>query len=237
MKSNEDIDVNEKLFEAMIKIAAEKVRKEEMDAFPSLEELNKMYPSSEALENRIQAIIGGEVETYKKKRTVQRLTKIAAGFGVLFVASATVLMSVEATRNFIINTFISPRDDHVVFDFVQDDANIDGIGFTIGYIPEGFGLVSSQTFHSFNTVIYENAYGDQIFVQQHIASLLAISLDNELREFTSVFLNSREVHLFEALDGDVPNAVMWQHGNDVFNIVSNIAIDELLLIAESVTTN
>ena len=57
-----------KLFAAVLKVAAEEAWQEEMDSLPSLDELNEMYPPSESLDKRVFGTINKAARRGKAKK-------------------------------------------------------------------------------------------------------------------------------------------------------------------------
>ena len=237
MEKNIDREQSDQLFEALLNVAAKELMSDEVNKLPNLEELNKVYLPSKSLDKKIRSIIDKEYRTYKRKRIMRKCGMIAACFGAVITASTILLMSVEATRNFIVNTFITPQHDHVAFEFGENGVSENGADIALGYLPEGFELVNSQMLDNVTIVFYSNRYGDQIIVQQHIASTLSIFIDNEFREFSLISLNNQNAYLFESHDEGYFNVIMWQHKNDVFNVFSNLNVEELVRIAENITAS
>ena len=120
-------DRNEKLFDAMVKTAFEEAVQQEMDSLPSREKLNEMYPSSEAFDKQIMAIIAKEEKTYKRrqasKQALKVFTRIAASIAILFTVSTLALMSVETSRVFIFNAFMG--HPHAAMEFAPFGGEIE----------------------------------------------------------------------------------------------------------------
>jgi len=231
--SNDTTHKDDKIFEALLKIAADEAVRDEMESLPALEELNKMHPPSNALREKTRITIKNEEKTYKRKKLLRNFKKIAAMIGFVFAICTAVIFSVEAYRNFIINIFINVQDDHVAFDFGQDEPSTSTYESVHHYMLDGFELINRQSMDTFEISIYRNADGQQIIVTRHIATYIAIAIDNEARYFTIVYLEGQRVHFFEADDIDDPSVVMWQDRNDVISIHANIDIDDLLVLIKN----
>lgn len=234
MTNNDDIGRNEKLFEAMLKIAAEEAMKEEAELLPSQDELNKMYPPTDTLNRRVHGIINRARRIEKRKVMLRNFGKVAAVFGILFTLSTAILMTVEASRNFILNTFINIQDDYVAFEFGIETQDKSAYGFVLGYMPEGFELLNRQSVGGISFEFFANAIGEEILIQQNLASDVTVAIDNEVREFSNITIGEHELFIFESFDPQDQNVVMLQVGNDVFSIFSHLGIDELKLIASAI---
>ena len=155
--NNAKTERNEKVFDALLKIAAEELMREKMDALPSLEELNQMYPRSASLDKKIYAIINKEKRRVWRNKALRGFAKAAAVFSIVFVATTAILMSVGASRHFILNMLVDIRNDYVFFDFSQGHAPDGGSDMDIiGAVPDGFRMTSSQTLDSMSLYVFED---------------------------------------------------------------------------------
>lgn len=94
---------NEKLFDALLKVAAEEALKREMESLPSVEELNELCKSSVEMDERIKRLIKHSFRKKKRNRIIKKAGKIAASVAITIAVLSTALLSVEATRNAIFN--------------------------------------------------------------------------------------------------------------------------------------
>jgi len=233
-------NINDEIFEALLIPASKESLRREMEKLPSPEELEKLCPVSDALNKRIMNIIDDHEKAYKKKWMIKRFSKIASAFAILSVIGGTILMSVEASRNFIRNSMISVREDHVSFEFGQNivsdiSYNVNSNRFILGYIPDGFELTDSTELQRIFMVTYYNDIGERIIISRHEPEATSVSVDNELREFSTTYINGQKFHIFEALYDDIENTLLWQSGENVFDIISIISLEEILKIAENLS--
>ena len=234
MKNNASIDKDDILFEAFLRVAAKEALREEMDELPSLEELNEQYPRSESLDKKVYSAIRKEIAAVKRRQLIRTTTKVAAGFALFFAITMAALMSVEASRNFILNLFVDIRNDHITFDFGQGNRDaVDSGDVDFRHIPAGFELVNSQILDDMSIYIFVDSRGHQIVIQQHHIGAFLFAADNEYREYTIILLNDQEMHLFMAQDAQDPSIVMWTSEEYTFVIHANIEMDNILRIAES----
>jgi hypothetical protein len=231
---NKNITIEEKLFEAVLKVAADEALREEMEALPDNEELNKMYPRTKSMDKKAYAVINREQRAAKKKKTLRILAQIAAGCCIFIVASGIVLISVEASRNYILNYLIDMRGDYVAFEFGTDDTSTpEGNGFVFGYLPEGFELINSQAMENFITYIFTDETGHIIIFQRYIGDVLSIGVDTEYTEFSEIQLDGKPAYIFEASDESDHSMIMWEHGNDVISVSTSLEPETLIIIAEN----
>lgn len=231
MEKDRNIERQEKLFDAVLKVALDEYIESEMESYPSKEELDKMYPRSAAFDKRVNKIIAKEERIVKRKKAIRIFTRVAACIGIFFFICSVVLMSVEASRNFILNAIISIQDDHVAFEFYCDGSHEGGVSVPPAFFND-FILLSSQTIGDLAISIYENPEGSRIIIQQHIGINLGAIIDNDYREFSTMVINGHSAYIFESIDGAEHNIIMWYQINTVFQIISDIEFSELIRMAE-----
>lgn len=229
-------DVKERLFDELLKIAARDAMHREMDAEPGLDELNVMYPRSKAVDNKVYAAISRHEKAEKIKKSVRVFSRVAAVFCIVIVLGGSLLYSVEASRNFIRNLLIDVREDHVVLDFGYRGAvAATEKGLTFGYFPEGFELVDAHILEAFNKFLYTNESGDMIIVEHYLSSSQLMAIDNELRQFSIGILNEKKAFFFKSLYDDAHNQIVWEYGEEVISVSTNLPMDILIKIAENIS--
>jgi len=202
-------DVKEQLFDELLKIAAKDAMQREMDAEPSLEELNALYPRSKSLDKKVYAAIKRYERAEKIKKSMYVFSRAAAVLCIVIVLGGSLLYSVEASRNFIRNLLIDVREDHVVLDFGHRCAAVTTEkGLTFGYFPQGFELVNAHVLEAFNIFLFTNGMGDEIIVEHHFSNSLLMTIDNELREFSIGTLNGNKAFFFESLYDHARNQII-----------------------------
>ena len=227
---------NEKLFDAVVKVAVEEALDHEIDSYPNEEELNRMYPRSAALDKRVKSIINKAANDSRKKKLLPLFVRVAASFAVLFTVTSIILLSVEASRNFILNIIISIQDDHVLFDFEDSNRALHGEQASLKFIPYGFEYVSSQHMETQSLVVYMNEAGERIVLQNIFDMSLSVAVGNVNRTFSVRDVNGHEMYIFESLSDELQNMVMWAEGEEVIIITSTIAIESLIEIVESMVS-
>jgi len=232
MANNINTSLDERLFDAMLKEAVKESVIKEVDSAPSREELDKLFPRNDTFDRRALGIVGRVDKKQKRVRAVRTLYRTAAAIALLVTASLITLMSIEASRNFILNTFISVQDDHIVFRFGRDAENLDSSFIPLESLPYGFELVSSEELNNLSTFIYINPLGEQLIAQRHAGMSLETFIDNEHREHVITTISERTVHFFKAFDTNYFNAAMWSDGLDVIQIVANIDIYRLTALVK-----
>ena len=231
MQNNKDTKLNEELFDALLKVAAKEAFREEMEALPNSEELRKMYPRSGSIDRKMNALINRESKILKRKKFLRTFTRGVSGFVISIVVATLILMTVEASRNYILNLLIDVRTDHVAFDIGQESVGNGSDEVILAYMPDGFVLISRQELDALVTYVFVDDKDRQIIIQQHtIAGNFFLGVDHEHMNFITILLDEQEVHLFEAEDDHDHNVIVWTHENNSFSLSANIDLDELLHI-------
>lgn len=224
---------DDKLFDALLKIAVEEALEQEMEEMPSCEELNKQYKPSPSLNKKIRKKISQHRFKEKASSWKKAAVKIAACSAIVMVFSSVVLLSVEASRNYIFNAVIKWQEDYFSIQHIEN--NISDIKiFEPTYLPKGFIEVSSNIMGDIIKITYENENGIKITFKQSPSQSTHILADHENKKYAVIKINGKEAYLFSATEDDKNNAVLWESDGIIFIIISEIESAELILIAESV---
>ena len=106
--------------------------------------------------------------------------------------------------------------------------------FVIGYIPEGFSLVSSDTNDNIREDMYSAESGEYIIIKISLSDFTEVSSDAEDTAFEQLKINNNDAYLIYANDTLTGNLTMVNNGYTVW-IAALIAKDELIKIAENIT--
>ena len=238
MSNNTFPEREEKMFDAILKVAASESLAKQLDSLPSKEELESMNLCSNDFNKRMIGIISRAENAQKRKRMAKWTYKAAAIFGLIFTVSTITLMSVEASRVFILNTFFAvTHDDHVVFGFgeVTQQPEIEVV-YGIA-MPSNFNLINAQRMANISIFVFSNDLGEIVTIQQSIGVGLGAFVDNEQRKFITLNIRGQEVHLFEATDNEYHNVAVWSSGNDVLQVIVQFEAERLLLLVETIIEN
>jgi hypothetical protein len=225
-------------FDALLKVSVSEALKNEMNTFPSNEELNGKYKPSSKLNRRVKWIITkGRI-----KSMIQIyggiLRKAAVCIIIILAVSSLTLFSVEATRNAIFNTFIERFDKYTEIKF-KDPSTDDKLSniYRPAYLPEGFKEISTGSYGNTVMITYSNATGAEIRFKQRPAGTGTSLIDNENTDYKEVEINGNKAYLFEAMTKDDYSVLLWQSEGIVFELTSQIGIDELVRIGNSIKNN
>lgn len=227
-------DRNKELFDSLLKAAISDALRDEMDALPSNKELNEKYPTSAELDKRIKKLISEQKIKSKIRHFVKSNRKIAACFMVIIVLSSATLLSVEATRNVILNTFVNQFGKYTQIQF--QDSSADGQQMDIfrpAYLPEGYKKISEEIYGNSALLVYSNESDTEIVLKQRKAEEGTSLIDNENTNYTEVDISGNTAYLFKAVKDDNYNVLLWKSYDVVFELTSKVNSDELIRIGNS----
>jgi len=236
------MDINtreERLLDALLNVAVKEALQKELDMIMNgegMEQYDFDTETKERLNQRVYATVAKGRRAYRRKKALQITRWFAVGFAVVLFVSISIIMSIEASRtyirNYVRNLVIEIRDDHVTFGFEYQDTDGDGNSFSqrlLESLPTGFGLINSQVSDELAVFYISDRRGNYIDVVWHMDIGIDLALDNELRVVTQQTVNGQDVYLFEAHDANELHMAMWQYGDDVVIIYTNVDIEELML--------
>ena len=228
--------LNSDVFEAMMKRALIERYTDEVN------ELNAKAddePVSTSLAKKIRKIIRkvGRKEQFKNagKLALKSLTIILMVLGVSFGVLLTQPKVYAAVCDVVRTVF----EDHDSYSSNAASSNMEGRTFdnsiVPSYIPEGYKL--RQAFYGDYSVdlIYENIDNTDIQYGYGTKDGTEISINNERIEYSEEIINGVTYHIYEATVPDDYNTVIFHNDQYIFMIDSQISVDEIVKIAESVS--
>ena len=228
----------EMMFDAMLKVAATESMMRDLETLPSNEELKCMNLRSDTFNKRMMSIIHRAENAQKRKRMARWTYKAAAIFGLIFTVSTITLMSVEASRVFILNTlFAVTHDDHVVFEFGDAGQISESISAQRITMPNEFILIKTQEMANMSIFIYENATGEKVTIQRNIGMSASVFIDNKQREYVALTVSDVDVYLFEATSDNYHNFAVWNDGEHVLQVTVQFDVERLLTLVETIIRN
>jgi len=206
---------------------------------PSLDELNKMYPPSESLDKRVFGTINKAARRGKAKKAMRITGKIVAAFCVAIIFIGGALMSVEASRTFILSRIINISDDYVSIRFqLGDIADLDIGELAVNFIPEDFTfygqgeLAEGHTYYQFRSDIRRGIMIQHIIVSEDGSSVALGGIMTEGGEFSVISLHGRVAYLLTSADESKATTISWNYGRHFLSVSAFFDVDELMEIAK-----
>jgi len=199
---------------------------------PPDEELNHKF--SRRFERKMKALIKYERRTPKERKFYRGMKIACAALAViLFVAFGSV-MSVKAYRFRIIEFFIEVFTEETSYS-VQEE-NPEGeivVPVEPGYVPEGYKIKERVVNESEYFVVFEQNYGNRIYYNQAVPSMVGRYWDTEKSMVKEVPIGKQTVTLVEE---NGVRTVYWSDEKYVYSVmgVGNVEMEVLVEIIRSV---
>ncbi len=225
--------LNDALFDALLGASALAALDEELNALPSIEMLNESYPSTEQLAARIKALIKRDKLKRRLLACAKAAGKVAACVGILFTLLSVSLLSVEASRSYLLNAVLSWQKGATEIRF-EDTAQkpVEDL-YLPAYLPGGFKQTSIHKGGISTIIVYEKNDGTEIHFNQHPADTGTTLVDNEHTEYTEVHINGNPAYLFKSITEGTANTLLWEINGTALILSSTIDSEELIKIGES----
>lgn len=228
MKKNE---LNEKIFDEILKYAVTEHVEEADKQWPPEEELENQYTLSETLEKKMQHLF-----TMQKRRAqianIKRITtKAAAVILVFFTVSFVLVMNVDAWRANVMN-FLSKRSEiSTIFSIGQDEEVIPethGISLPT-CLPSGYKMVSLEIVEDYYLAIYKDSVSNEIRLEEMPRSFTA-GIDSEDAYVEVIEVNGQQAEYFEKNN---IGTLIYKYDEMFYLLSGPVTKDELIKIAES----
>ncbi|GHV33027.1 hypothetical protein FACS18949_05900 [Clostridia bacterium] len=201
-------------------------------SIPPKAELDKLYPPSERQAVRIKRLFARDRRRTMRRKSVAVARKIAAAVVVSVAILFALLMTTPQGRAAVADIFVTWYEKFVsiISPAGQDGTEADTSVWNVEYVPEGFTLKDDTTDDTNRLVSYSS--DTQYF---HISIMLggiSVGLGVENSELEERTAGRTIYRCFAGNNGE--NAVYWSANNSAFCISGNIALEEMLAVAEKI---
>ena len=234
----------EKLFDAVLKAAAHEAAKREMEGLPSREELKKLYsdPGTEDFYNKMTKKIARHERSAKIKQAKKYLYRIAASIAIIFMISFIGLMSVEASRVFILSRIIEIYDNRAYISYrFGEVSDFEAGQLYFGYLPEGFTLYAKRPLFELWEYSFSDQYGDLSLFVQHLliedggSVYSTAELHPDYVEFSIIPFKGHFAYVSRSLSEGGSSSISWIYERNFILIWAWLDVEELFKIAENIT--
>ena len=228
-------DKDSVLFDALLKTAASDAFKKEMGDLSACEELNERYTLSDETDQKIRGMIHKSISKTKLRQFGKYFTQLAAVIGIAFAILTVTLFSVEAARDYIVETVVNWKDNHVEINYTPQQGEYDGDLYLPAYLPEGYTLERydlSDDPHHFG---YESTDGyslDFIFSKDSTGTS---RVDPAHMALSHIEINGQPAKLYEGIRDKDVNILIWEAYDMEFQLLGLVDANEMIRIAESLT--
>lgn len=228
-------ELNESVFDAVLQKAFCDYDDELMNSYPDCETLSRMYLLPKK-EKRFFDRMAKEKQ-YGKPIVSVYLTRAAVIFLCLVTLAVAAVMTNPTVRAAVKNVVVEWFDKYSLFTFVRTESadfeRIDGV--KIGYIPDGYALVNTDSSPGDITYVYYSAENDEDFLTVDVFEneTSDLFLDGERSKYTETRINGREAwSIYDDANGG--GSLILVGSKISVCISANLPESEIVKIAESV---
>lgn len=143
----------------------------------------------------------------------------------IIMSIATTAFAIPTTREYIFNHF----KNYAVYTVADVDQAEQIEPISVGYLPDGFVQSYEDSALDRKTIFYENG-NEWIYIDKYRLDSTVFK-DNEYNNYETVQING--VDYICSVNDDGNTEIIWNNGEYVYSIYSNVNMNELLTIAEN----
>lgn len=186
---------------------------------------------SKKFEKKMKKLIGRRQKPYYK--LINRAWKRAACLVIAIIISTTIVMQAEAIRNLFKDFFVHIYDKFSAVKSINEDnapETIENI-YTITYELHDYEIIYEDYNDYIRNITYKN---EDIVIDyfQYVKFAYDVHLNTENADIETLLINGTEMIYFK--DNHEYNHLIWDNGDYIISISSNINKNLLIEIAESV---
>jgi len=227
-------EVDNQLWETLLKLAVAQNHYHELIAIPSEDELSGQYSFSPQFSRRMRSLIWKDKTTRVKRSFSQYSVKIAISIAIILALTFGTVMTIPEVRATVVNVIIEWFDTNTSFRFSgnvpsQETSNL----WQPSYLPQDFHEFSTTKTGAMTTVIYKNDEKLIYFVYAQAHDGYSLSVDNEHSYYAQININGVKADLFKAQTEEDCSHIIWQENGTSLHLISTISYEELIKMAES----
>lgn len=188
------------------------------------------YEFSQKFERKMKKLIGQMRNgTYSRLTVAVRNVLIAAALMALLCATA---YAFEPIRNRIDNFFVEMFEKYSEVDYVADNASgaPDLSKIKLGYIPEGFHLVSDKSKPTYRKIIYQDDNSAKLFCSFWIEGSTG-HFDSEHSEMDFIEINNDKYYFRNTSD---QYCYLWEHNGIRCQLICDVPTEEFKKIISGI---
>lgn len=221
----------ERIFDIIVEDMLKESSKQEIDEFRNDDREHDFSAEFERKAKRIRNSIGRSKAIKTAVKIVTRTVITAASImGIIFGGLLTQPNVSASVKDTIGNIF----DGNDEFEFsnyadkTREKSEITGLG----YVPEGYTLVSSfiTPYNGYIEYISDNEKLEFEFVSQNAD----VYLNNDYSNYVSIINNNQQYYYYNSTDPHETNSLIWSDNGYSYAIWTNCSFEEMLKIAESI---
>ena len=222
-------ELQDELFESLLKAAVIENALEEMDEWIDDETIVKEIEVPKSYDDRV-------MKTYHKmikKQTVKKWNNYSKKVAIIFLVVVSgvfgLLLQSDKVRAACYQVIVEFCDKYVGFDFNSFSESPKKI--TVGYIPEGYVEIENDTDDFRTSIIYQNQWKNEIELKYFFRSP-NVTIDNE--HYTIITYENDTKYFFSSQDENFPNILLWYDDTGCYMLQAQLEKEELFKIEKNI---
>ncbi len=225
-------ELQDELFESLLKAAVIENALEEMDEWIDDETIVKEIEVPKSYDNAVMKTYHKMIKKQTMKKWSNRSKKVAVILLTVISGTFVLLLQSDKVRAACYQVIVEFCDKYVGFDFNSFSESPKKI--TVGYIPEGYVEIENKTDEFKVFILYQNEMRKEIVLQYFFHSP-NITIDNEHYIITTYDDDSK--YFFLSQDENFPNVLLWYNNTGCYMIEGDIPKEELFKIQKNILNN
>ncbi len=210
---------------------------EEIDSIPTNDKLMEKLSFSPEFEFRMNKLFAKERRRELFNRFLFYSKQVAAMFIVTIAVVFSLLLINPEVRAAVKSTVIEWRDKFtsIIFQSNKSSNMNDEKEWQLEYLPIGYQQDKIENLGMITNIEYVNEQGQVIYFSYRPDGVnSSISIDNENHKIESIKIKGIAAYIARATDDDYENGVIWTMEGYTFNLWSQLPMEELIKIVESI---
>lgn len=222
-------NMKEEIFEALLKEAVIQNSLNELNSYPSEEELVHISISEEC-DKKVRKTIRKFRYTHRTSNILKHMQRVASFLLLILGISSMVLLSFKEVRAACYDVIIRIYDKYIQYEF---HSQADITNKELSYIPDGYHLVGNTITASGLFIECENSEGEYIHFSYSTGGV--VHVDNEHYLISDIVINGAKGQFFAAEDELFPNFAIWYDDAGSYRLTATaLNKNEMIKIAENI---
>ncbi len=222
-------ELQDELFESLLKAAVIENAIEEMDEWIDDETIVKGIEVPKSYDDRVMKTYRKMIKKQTMKKWSNRSKKIAVILLTVISGVFGLLLQSDKVRAACYQVIVEFCDKYVGFDFNSFSESPKKI--TVGYIPEGYVEIENDTDDFRTSIIYQNQWKNEIELKYFFRSP-NVTIDNE--HYTIITYENDTKYFFSSQDENFPNILLWYDDTGCYMLQAQLEKEELFKIEKNI---
>ena len=219
------------IWESFLKNSVIEYSLKELEKYPSESQMNQIILPPRYSKN-MQKFIRQYQYHEKVKSMFSYSRKLASILLIIMGISFSLLLQFSEVRAACQTVFTNIYDKYIEFFFFPVN-NTNTEKLEVGFLPDGFSLISTQALDTEYSLYYMNDIGDTIKITR-LTQNYSIYIDNEHYDISSIKIGERDCTYFESTNKKFENKLTWNDADNFFIISSTLDKETIIEIVKNI---